>query len=548
MEWQNAFPELIEQFSGLDDHAVQAYIDAINAAGVERLAAADRLTDADLDEMETFRASAQAAEGHLADLAAAKAAREARVASMSFKPSAAPPPAPPAAPTMSAPPVKVVEEPPCTDCGTDEFSIYPEIVVTSKVGRFAEGERVTTLAEQGEALLDRAKRLANSRTNEKFAVLQVRNYIPEDLHMPADGIQAFGFLNNDRYDEEGLVASFCAPPTVDYGFCGGSSPARPVLGALRRYQAPRGRVTKVRTPLFSSVGTDPDEVDDTGLGFWTNADDSLTGEEFVNKLCSVMTCPTDEDFELYSTYKCLTIKNFMQLAYPEWVAFYNQQLDALWARAAERQLLDQIIARAGAAITTTATYGALATLVSRLNLTMNNYTENERYDSSGLMAIMPRWVITMLKNDAIRRGQTLTTGQITAALADVGINRVVWTYDNPTAYGDYTVQNKGAGLVALPSTAWCVLSRADNLRVMDFGATDIGVTTEREYRDTASNLRNDFQIFVESFEGILDMGCPTWLLEIPLCDNGIIAPVSGYGTEPCGDDDEFDDEVGEGDV
>lgn len=529
MEWEHPFPEPIESIEDATDiSALQAFVDGARAAGEERAAAWTAGTatpnDADLDEAETFALAVTAASERIVALEAAETARKARVEKLGFKPVSAPPPA--------TAPVVVTEpeiEPPAS-----QYAIQPEIVTALTLPSFSEGQKLTTLAEQGQALIERANRLKRANTGEKFTVMQIRNYIPDNLMLPEDHMAAFGFLQNDRYDEDGLVAGFCAPPEVDYSFCGGSSDLRPVLGALRRYSAPRGRVTKMSTPLFSAVGTGSGEIDDTGINQWTNADDDA--DPFTEKVCSVLNCVGDETFEVYSTYKCVTIKNFMALAFPEWVGFNLMQLDALWARFAEKLLLDQILARAGAAITTTATYGSLITVLSRVNQLLTNYTENERYESTpGLTGIAPRWLKSALKSDAIRAGRTLSDAQINAAFADVGIGRMVWTMDNPTSIGDYTQQAKGVALVDYPANAWMFVTRPDNLRVMDIGATDIGITTEREYRDTATNVRNEYQLFVESWEGLIDMGCPVWNFEIPICNNGAGAPISGYDLAPCGD-------------
>lgn len=533
--WEHAFPELIESFEDLTDvSAIQAFIDAAHVAGAERIAetALETLTDEDLAECERFQGAIVAAEARLAALAEVEAERKAKIASLSFKRASAPPPAAP------APVVTPTPDAPNTGNAGPGFQVTPQIVTTSEIAGFKAGTALMTRREQGEALLERAKRVGRSGNGERFPVLKVQGYIPDDLKMPEKGNEMFAFLQNDRYDEDGLVAGFCAPAPNDLGFCGGSPDTRPVLGALRRYQAPRGRVNKIQTPLFSDVGTGDGEIDTTGLGVWTNADDDA--DPFVQKTCSIMTCPTDELFELYAIYKCITIKNFMQLAFPEWVAWYLQQLDAHWARDAEVSLLNQMLVRAGAAITATATYGAMASLVSRLNQLMNNYVENERYDDAGLVAFAPRWGLRQMQNDAIRRGQTLSRSQIESAIMDTGITKVVWTYDNPTAYNDVQQQAKGTALEDFPTNFWMILTKGDNLRVMDFAARDIGITTEKTYRDTTSTVNNDFQMFVESFEGIIDMGCPVWRFQIPLCDNGLIAPTSGYDAKPCGSPDETD--------
>lgn len=533
MEWQFAFPEPIESIEDATDiTALQAYVDAIQTAGEERAGAwtagTAAPTDDDLDEAEAFRASAELAAQRITVLAEAEANRRARIEKLGFKKGDAPPP-PAAAPSnvavIDATAVEVDERP-------SGFSIFPEIVNTATLPSYAEGQRMLTLTDQGTALIERANRLNKANTGEKFTVLQIRNYIPDNLSLPEDGMQAFGMLQNDRYDDDGLVAGFCAPPGVDYSFCGGSSDMRPVLSSMRRYAAPRGRVTKMATPLFSSVGTASGQIDSTGIKQWTNANDDAA--PFVEKVCSVLSCVGNETFELYSTYKCVRIKNFMALAFPEWVAFNLMQLDALWARFAEKLLLDQIFVRAGGAITATTTYGSWASVLSRLNQLLTAYTENERYESTpGLAVYAPRWLKSALKDDAIRRGDSLSDGEIASGLNDIGVGRITWTMDNPATIGDYPRQNKGTTIVDYPANAWMIVTRPDNLRVMDIGATDIGITTEREYRDTTTNVRNEYQLFVESFEGLIDMGCPVWRFQIPICNNGTVAPTTA-AISPCG--------------
>lgn len=533
MKWQYAFPELIESFDEMTDAtAIQSYVDAVNAAGAERAQAWTReedpieATDDELAEASTFHATLAAATARIAALAEEKANKAAKISALAFAPAAgSPPPAP--APSSAGGDAEPDPAGGTGNAGGGTFAVTPKIVTTIAIADFAEGAEMEGYADMGAALAKRWERVANANAGEKFGVMQVRNYIPDSLKLPTDGRAMFTFLQNDVVDESAIVAGFCAPPTVDYGFCGGSSDDRPVLGSMRRYQAPRGRVTKVRTPLFSSVGTDDGEIDDTGLGEWTNDDDDA--DPFVEKLCSILTCIEDEDFEVYAIYKCVTVKNFLQLAYPEWVAWYMQQLDALWARKAEKKLLDQMRARGGAVITGTARYGAWTSFIWLMNQLANNYTENERYATTpGLKLWMPRWYAHGLMGEAALAGKKLTMDQIESALADVGFGSVTWTMDNPTAVGDYTLQEKGDPLVEYPSQAYAIVSRPDNLRVLDFGIRDIGVTTEREYRDTTTNVRNEFQIFVEAFEGIIDMGCPVWNFAIPACFNGLYAPTAGY--------------------
>ena len=540
MEWEHLFPELIPDFAEINDtDAITAYVAAVEAAGAERIAAEDAndgtLSDDDLDELTSFQASLVAAAARLEALEAAKAARKAKVATLGFARPSAPPPALPAPPPASEPKAEEVEV-------VSTFAVQPSMVTAVAAGRWTAGQQIRTLDEQAEVMFARAKALTRANSGERFNVLTVTDYVPAELHLPDDGAQMYRLLRDDAFDADGLVAGFCAPPTVDYSFCGMSSALRPVLGGMRRYQAPRGRVTKVNTGRFSDIGTSPGDVDTTGIGQWTDSDDDA--EPFVPKTCSIVTCPGDEDFEVYGTYKCVTVKNFMQAAFPELVAWSLGMLDAHWARYAEVLLLDQIIARAGAAITTEGTYGAYLTFITRLNQAMTRYIENERYATAGLKAFLPRWVFSQLYDDVFRRsGGTvrLTRGTVEADLASIGITQVVWTMDNPTAYDDIDQQAKGTPLEDYPSTAWIVISRADNLRLMDLGVQNLGITTEREYRDTSTNLNNDFQIFVETFEGVIDMGCPTWLIELPLCDNGLSAPTSGYGAKPCGSADETND-------
>lgn len=555
--FEHQFPEVPEDLTGVASDELKAFQEAIDAALQERLGAEDNLSDEDVVEMEAFA-------GRHADIATELQARETAAEERKnrlngIRKSYTPRPAVPASKMESD------TEPDSgdTENGDEEdekeeetahaLSARPRpTIVAATSARNSQtgyvvsvGQEITSSRELGEAILAKASMLQPGAGDaaEKFMVATINNYIPEERFIPEDVGAQISLLSLSE-ELTGLTAALCPPPTPVYDFVGGSEDNTPAIDSLPTYGAPRGRVLRMGSPLLA-------DIDQSGIGFWTAADDVNPSSA---KLCSVINCPANETFEIYGVYKCVEVQNLMALTYPELVAHFLRQLSALHARKRELRFLDAMMTRAGgvaAAITTSSTYGSEATLLSRMNEVGDNYTENERYADGGLRAWMPNWVITSIQNDYIRRGAVAPSlATINGRFRDIGIDPV-WVRESPTTItggsgltnygytnGVRTIQTTGGALLQ-PQKFWALLSRAGNWRRMDIGQADLGLTTFREYRDTAMLRTNKYRLFMEVFEGFIDMGLPNWLVTIDgVCGNGLVAPASDFTAKPCGSTDE----------
>lgn len=370
---------------------------------------------------------------------------------------------------------------------------------------------INSRLEVAKALGSKWQTVADSGSGERFSVVQLKATYPDFADF-TDG-------NFDGLYDDSIVAA-CAPLQPYYGVGFYSSEARPVFGSLPKFNAPRGGVTIYQSPLFSDTGLIASNV---GKGQWTYTDDNN-----VNATKNVpydFVCGTTEDFKVYGVYKSMTIRNLDAITFPELVAAHQNQLGARFARYAETLILDAMVAQADQNVNASATYGASRTVLSRLSQITGQFREKERLDDSGLLDIwLPRWIRDGLREDVIRAAndsgvpEVVADATIASWFADFGAVPH-FTYDAPTAYGNITPQTGGV-VNGWPDTFWYILSPKGNLGMLDLGTIDIGVNPTGTYRDTTLVSRNRFQLFMESFEGLVNRGAPVWRGSIEFLPNG----------------------------
>ncbi len=84
-----------------------------------------------------------------------------------------------------------------------------------------------------------------------------------------------------------------------------------------------------------------------------------------------------------------------------------------------------------------------------------------------------------------------------------------------------------------PTTITGLFTPKGNLRVLDRGQLTIGVAPGNIYRDNASNTKNEFTIFQEGFEGLMDFGATNCAFSLTdVCLNG--AQVADVDAITCG--------------
>lgn len=320
-----------------------------------------------------------------------------------------------------------------------------------------------------------------------------------------------------------LTAAMCAPVTPYYGMDCMNTTRRPVFNSLPGFPAPRGGVSIPTSPTLSDVTG--------GYGFWDKDDDADVANQ-TKVACLTVDCPTSEEFFFYAVYRCLTVQNMMQMTWPEVVEAYLNRLAAATARAAEIQLLD-LMATSVNRITAPGLFTSAATaLWTTLLQYRSGAQERERWDiqNDTLEMWAPRWLQTYLRVDIARRRNTSVStphfaseAEVDAVFSDLGFN-VHWFIDTPTWGVTAPVQSTGnpTTLVAAPASVNVLVAPQGKFALIDRGSLTIGLQGNNVVRDLTTLKKNQFTMFFETFEGIVDTNsCPADMLKIPLCFSGI---------------------------
>lgn len=387
---------------------------------------------------------------------------------------------------------------------------------------FSVGDTFESMEDIGKALMKRYKDIQGGGT-ERLGVAKI-----EARHL---GDSPEGEFISFGDPEEALVAGLdCVPREPIYDVGCDSSTARPFANSLPNRQAPRGGFSVYPSPKLADV-TDGSAPGD-GTGIWTRDDDAVDSDS-VKAACAVIPCGTPDDYDIYGVYRCITIRNLHQMTHPELVAAYLNKLGALWARLAERTLLEAALDSPNVVdLTATAEddLGASVNLLDKLVQTAAVYTEQERYDDGLTFGVwLHRWVATLLIRDWMRAPRynpsisdlVAARSEVNAAFAKAGFN-VHWVMDDPSGWGAIGTQTAGA-LEDLPTTADMLIAREGNFARLDEGSMTVGVTNRGTPWDKDDMARNQFTMFWESYEGIIDYGCPSYTLSVDgLCPKGLV--------------------------
>jgi len=323
---------------------------------------------------------------------------------------------------------------------------------------------------------------------------------------------------------DAIVASggYCAPTDVDYGLVQIAGTARPVRDSLPSFQAARGGLRVATSPTLADVVTSFDASDpDAAVSVWdadTDADpDGLT------KGIQEIPCPEFTEYLTAAIVKRLKVSNFGARAYPEKVAQFTELALAAHARVGETRLLDGIKG-ASTAVTVAQTFGAARDIAEAIKRAAAAYRSRHRSPNVVLRAIVPRWIITLGDVDLMRGLQSDATfvrdgeAVFRDALAVAGVNVTLYD-DSPTTGESQIFGAQGAGaLNPFPSTVqWGLYDEGHHL-YLDGGTLDLGIV-----RDSTLNATNDYETFVETFEGLAPRGVESLWITSAVCPDGTSA-------------------------
>jgi hypothetical protein len=418
-------------------------------------------------------------------------------------------------------------------------------------------------------MLRKLELLRSTTSPEQHLCASVVWSYPEDRRLPGDAFDNSALMNTalsqrailDSVEERGgmqaIVAGggICGPLPIDTSIDTNASMARPLRDALPSFQAARGGLRYIPQPTLASVGTSATAV-------WTSANDASPSSP-ATKPVQEFTCPSPVDVYVDAIPTRLRFSNFWERFGPEIVAANTELAMANAARVAEINILNKL---AAGSIQTGA--GALVSFTRDLMALLDNLATGYRYrhrlpgGEAGepmypVQVVLGSWVRGAMRTDLLRElghdranaasdNLALTDGYIDGLFAARGVVPV-WTMDglgkstagatlSAAGSWDYPDQSfiapaTTAALSAAPPDAsagsasagtWYpkrlnfFMFGAGTWVFLDGGKLDIGVI-----RDSALNLTNKYETFVEPFEGIAKRGFESLQVTVPVQLTGV---------------------------
>ena len=323
---------------------------------------------------------------------------------------------------------------------------------------------------------------------------------------------------------QALVATggICAPVNVDYSLGTWAVADRPLRDGLPAFQASRGGLTFRVPPAFSALAA--------ATGIWTAATDANPAG--ATKPVEIIACPSSSTVLVSAVSTRLGFGNMMSQFDPETVAANTDLAIAAAARKAEVNLLTQISAASVAAISTAAVMGAARDYLATLDKALAIYKNvNRLSDSQTVTVIVPRWIKSLIRIDRVRELAHDSVGVDPLAIPDAWIEdmfsirnvKPIFTLDSLPQNGgtwaaqDFTGFTASSAIPTFPGTLVWHMFVEGAIQFLDGGRLDLGVV-----RDSTLDSTNDYETFVETFEGIANRSFSGGVLQFntTICANG----------------------------
>ena len=406
------------------------------------------------------------------------------------------------APADRQPVVQVTEAPVAITAGAD-------------IPGYTAGSEMKDMDEVASAFEKRlhSLRRVNGGDGEQHIVASFSTAYPEDRYLGTDPLE-----NQSKIEgvvgRDALVASggHAAPVEVKYDIYSlGSTTARPVRDSLPKFQADRGGVRFVTPPSFAS-GDYADAV-----GVWTAANDSATTPNPASKTSLTVSAAAENTAVTDAVTLQLQFGNLMTRAYPELIARHNELALVQHAREAEQNIISKIEA-ASTAVTSGTLLGFGRDFLVTMRKAAVAYRSRHRIaQGSQLKAIIPDWVYDAMAADlavAMPGDGTLSVArsEIEGYLSSLNVTLVA--SPDATPFG----AQGATGLLEFPdSFKWYLFSEGTFL-FLDGGTLDLGII-----RDSSLVGTNDYKMFVETFEGVANVGIESLVVTQAVNVNGVAA-------------------------
>ncbi len=331
------------------------------------------------------------------------------------------------------------------------------------------------------------------------------------------------------------AAGVCLPLETRYDmFCDIGVTDRPVRDSLARFGADRGGIRYFSAPTLASAegatgywrSEDGPTAGGTDTEFATYGPDRVTPTNPANaKPCLEVQCVEEKTAWIEAITLCLTFNNLTTRTFPELIKRHNELALVAHARIAENALLAQIEAGSTAVTMPAQVISATREILNVLALAVAAYRHKHRMDGvAPLRLILPAWVRDLIRadmgmqmpGDGFDMTMALADATIDAWLKSRGVN-VTWHLDG-TGPGEADINSVTAGVqlgFKFPETLEFALFAEGTWLYLDGGTLDLGVI-----RDSTLVATNQYKQFVETFEGLANVGCDSYWFSVSLKPTG----------------------------
>jgi len=315
------------------------------------------------------------------------------------------------------------------------------------------------------------------------------------------------------------AAGICLPLETNYEMhCDIGVTDRPIRDSLARFSADRGGIRYFSAPQLedTAAATGFWRGDARGQNWATYGPDGVTATTPANqKPCLEVQCTDELTAFVEAVTLCLTFNNLTTRTFPELIKRHNDLALVAHARVAENHLLAQLEAGSTAVQAQAQVVGAAREIFNLLGRAVAQYRFKHRMNSvQPLRMIIGQWVMDMLRadlalqmpGDGIENTLAVAETQINTWFRSRGVN-VTWHLDGVgPSFED--LDGAGAGTAkgfVFPDTIEFALFAEGTWLYLDGGTLDLGVI-----RDSGLVATNQYKQFVETFEGLANMGCDSY--------------------------------------
>lgn len=378
--------------------------------------------------------------------------------------------------------------------------------IAADVRGFKSGQEVEGWKDVARAIINRHPdtRAADVTSGARFLVASVEAEYPESRILGDDVV-----VNTARIEavtsESAITASggLCAPLTPWYNLQTWGDVCRPVRDALPNFKADRGGIRFITPPRISDLsGSARVTTAAQDAAGYTNQTPAGTT---APKPCLHVTCGSEDTAVVQATSSCLTFGNMGARTYPEQVEAWLKLARVEFARYQEQQLINALHDNATYNTNATQVYGATFSLLEQIAITVDSFKSRYRLcNGVKLRLVAPFWMKGILRSDiaAQHPGDGLARYSVSDAQIEdwLRIRGVEATWTQEVYEGDDNLLAPGEGLYYPCGVRWTIFPEGQWL-YLDNGVLDLGLV-----RDSTLNSQNDYQIWMEEFVGLAQVG------------------------------------------